>query len=251
MPNKSTKTYSIFGVPLQIHTYETAVDQAIDSLRSEKMTQLVTPNTEMLMRARRDKKLKEALQTAPISVLDGVGLVWAIKYLYNVRAARVTGVDLIERILASMNEQMKGSRVLFIGRSDGLDAKSAQKAARLLQTRYTDLSIKGISMSLDDISLNKINDHRPDFLIVGFGVPFEEIWLAEQSKNLPTVRLAIGAGASADFIAGVQKRAPVWVQNIGMEWLYRLIRRPKRLIRQLVLPYFMILVFFAKFRVKK
>lgn len=251
MPNKSTKTYSIFGVPLQIHTYETAVDQAIDSLRSEKMTQLVTPNTEMLMRARRDKKLKEALQTAPISVLDGVGLVWAIKYLYNVRAARVTGVDLIERILASMNEQMKGSRVLFIGRSDGLDAKSAQKAAHLLQARYADLSIKGISMSLDDISLNNINDHHPDFLIVGFGVPFEEIWLAEQSKNLSTVRLAIGAGASADFIAGVQKRAPVWVQNIGMEWLYRLIRRPKRLVRQLALPYFVILVFFAKFRTKK
>lgn len=252
MSNKSIdKIYQIFDVPLQIHSYETAVEQAIGALKGKETIQLVTPNTEMIMRARRDDKLKRALQTAPISVLDGVGLVWAIKFLYNVRAERVTGVDLIERILVRMNETMPASRVLFVGRVDGLDPHSAQKAARLLQARYPRITIEGISMSLDNISIDKITKARADFLIVGWGVPFEEIWIAQNLAELSGVKLAIGAGASADFIAGVQKRAPAWVQNIGLEWLYRLVHRPKRLLRQLVLPYFVILVVFAKIRIKK
>ncbi|MCC7289341.1 WecB/TagA/CpsF family glycosyltransferase [bacterium] len=248
-PNKPS--YKVLGVPLQLHSMRSAVDEALHALRGSSCTQLITPNTEMVMQSRRNSALRAALRSAYISVVDGVGLVWSLRFLYGARTERVTGVDLVQEIIAQMNSQLPGGRVLFLGRADGLDPKSAQKAAAKLQATYKKLHIVGESIAHQTAAPEIVHKFKPDLLVVCFGVPAEEVWINQYREQLTGVKLAIGAGGTADFIAGVQKRAPRIWQKLGLEWLYRLIRQPKRIVRQLAIPYFMWLVVLSKFRQQK
>jgi N-acetylglucosaminyldiphosphoundecaprenol N-acetyl-beta-D-mannosaminyltransferase len=131
-----------------------------------------------------------------------------------------------------------GWRLYLLGGALGV----ADRAAAILQARYPGLVVAGAfpgSPAPDEENdiVERIRAARPDMLFVAFGAPAQDLWIARNQPRLQ-VPVAMGVGGSLDFVAGVTRRAPEWVQRIGLEWLYRLIREPWRWRRQLELPRF-------------
>ncbi|MBI5021922.1 MAG: WecB/TagA/CpsF family glycosyltransferase [Ignavibacteriales bacterium] len=206
--------------------------------------QIVTVNPEFVMKAQKNILFRNILNEAKLSLPDGIGIVLASKLLGKQIPERVTGVDTVERIseLARDNDW----RIFFLGAADGV----AEQAANILRTKYPGIKIVGTfsgspRIEDEDDICSKITDAKPHILLVAYGAPNQDIWIARNQKKLQ-VPIAIGIGGTFDFIAGVSPRAPLLMQKVGMEWLYRLIREPWRWKRMLALPHFAALVLYTR-----
>jgi N-acetylglucosaminyldiphosphoundecaprenol N-acetyl-beta-D-mannosaminyltransferase len=195
---------------------------------------IVGPNAQLVTLAARDRRFAEALRAADLSVPDGISVVLAARLLERPIPERVTGGDLMERLCAESARH--GFSVFFLG---GLPEAAAMAAAKF-RRRYPTLRIAGTYCpprgferdSMESAHIRRlIKDAAPDLLCVAFGAPKQEIWMHENCPSLP-IGAAIAVGAALDTQAGLRKRAPRWTHAIGMEWLYRLTREPKRLWRR-------------------
>jgi N-acetylglucosaminyldiphosphoundecaprenol N-acetyl-beta-D-mannosaminyltransferase len=171
-----------------------------------------------------------------VCIPDGIGLLWAARWLGHPLRERVAGSTLTVRI--AERAAQKAWRVYFLGAAPGV----ADRAAAILQARYPGLVVAGVFAGSplpdeQDAIVERVAPAQPDVLLVAYGAPTQDVWIARNQPRLH-VPVAMGVGGSLDFIAGVAKRAPGWVQRIGLEWLYRLIREPWRWRRQLALPQF-------------
>jgi N-acetylglucosaminyldiphosphoundecaprenol N-acetyl-beta-D-mannosaminyltransferase len=183
--------------------------------------------------------LRVLLNSADLSVADGVGLILAARWLGRPVPERVTGSDGIYRLSAHCARQ--GYKPFFLGAAPGV----AQAVAEQLTTEYPGLQVAGThsgSPRAEDEGAiaARVRDASPDILFVAYGVPAEEMWIA-RNRGLLGVPVMIGVGGAFDFVAGITQRAPVWVRRLGLEWLYRLLREPWRWRRQLALPRFLVL----------
>ena len=206
----------------------------------------VTANTEMVMTARHDPELARLLAGAALVVADGVGVVWASRYLRRPLPARVPGIELAEALLAEAARRRW--RVYLLGGRPG----TAEHAAARLRTSYTGLDIAGcahgyFSPADEPRVLESIRTAAPALLLAGLGTPRQERWLARHLAALG-VPAGIGIGGSLDVWAGRAQRAPRSMQTFGLEWLYRLAREPRRLRRQLTIPHFMALIIIKRAR---
>ena len=200
----------------------------------------VTANTEIVMTARRAADLAAVLAGAALVVADGVGVVWASRCLGRPLPARVPGIELAERVLAEAAR--RGWPVYLLGGRPG----AAEQAAARLQERYPGLRIAGCGHGYfgpeqEARVVEAIRAAGPALLFAGLGMPRQERWLARQLAALG-VPVAMGIGGSLDVWAGHAHRAPRAMQTLGLEWLYRLAREPRRLGRQLAIPHFMALI---------
>jgi len=251
----------ILGVGITSATMGEVLEYIIKGLeKNKKKYFIVTPNPEILTLANNDFSYRNILNRAKIALSDGVGVIMAGKILGRSFKARVTGVDLLEKLCQRAAE--KPITVGFLGAKD----KIAEKAAECLQKKYPGLKsvFAGERWPGDEIQLNKrfkiydlrfkkkrekfinhksyiINHPAIDILFVAFGAPKQEIWISENLDKLP-VRVAIGVGGAFDYISGKVVRAPLIIRRLGFEWLFRLIIEPWRIKRQLELLEFMWLV---------
>ena len=206
--------------------------------------QICTVNPEFVMGAQRDEIFRNVINQAALCIPDGIGLLWAARRLGHPLRERVAGSTLVGQI--AERAAQKGWRLYLLGAAPGV----AEQAASILQRRYPGLNIVGTfpgspSPDDEDAIVERIRAARPDVLFVAFGAPTQDVWIARNQLRLQ-VPVAMGVGGSLDFVAGAAKRAPRWVQRIGLEWLYRLIREPWRWRRQLALPRFVWQVLRAK-----
>ena len=234
-------TRRILGIRVDDVDQEKVLKAAEDAIRSGVPHQIVTINTEMLMKARLDQELNACIESAYLVAPDGVGLLLAGKLLRQPLKQRVAGSDLVPRLcqLAASS----GFRPFFLGAGPDIAMRAAQKLA----LQYTGLLIAGVHSGSpqpqdQEEIVRLVHAASPDILFVAYGVPAEEKWIAGNLKQL-AVPLAIGVGGSFDFIAGIVPRAPRRMQQLGLEWLYRLYRQPWRWRRMLALPHFLLLVF--------
>ncbi len=199
-----------------------------------------TANPEMLWAAQRDARLCRALNAADLLVADGVGVVVASRILGSALSGRLPGVDLLGGLLGGAAES--GFHPYFLGaRPSTVRCLSARLALDYPQLEpagfhhgYFDLDDdNAVGQILQDISSSGANS-----LVVGMGVPRDQYFINEHRASLGQLRLALGVGGSLDVLSGRVKRAPVWVQQAGLEWLYRLATNPGRIHRQLSLPLF-------------
>ena len=176
---------------------------------------ITTPNPEMIVAAQKDPAFKRILNAADLAIPDGAGL-----RLADPKLRRLSGADLMMALIK------KGYKTLLCGSKPGVAQKAAKK-----------LGVMGISQP----NLSKINKIKPDLLFVALGHGKQEKWIA---KNLPKlkVKVAMGVGGSLDYIAKPWLRAPLLIQTLGLEWLWRLILQPWRIKRQLSLLEFVYLV---------
>ncbi|MCL6561049.1 MAG: WecB/TagA/CpsF family glycosyltransferase [Firmicutes bacterium] len=223
--------------------------------------QVITLNPEMLYRAQQEPELLNLINGASLVTADGTGIVWAARMAGKPVPERVTGIDLMLRMVARSAKE--GWRIFLLGGAPGV----AKEAARRLQQRYPQLIVAGTyhgyfqesghtgleeKLSLapgaefkedtqDNLCeaqlINIIRRARPHLFFAGLGAPKQEKFIARNLK-LMQVPVAIGVGGSFDVIAGKVSRAPIWMQRLHIEWLGRLMREPWRWRRMMVLPRF-------------
>ena len=233
---------SILGVPVDAITYEVWLEVIGGWIKDgEGARHVCTVNPEFIMIAQRDAIFFNILNRAEYCLADGVGLLWASRQLGRPLPQRVTGSDGVPII--AEHAAARGWKIFFLGAAEGV----AARAAEILQGRYPGLIVAGVhsgspSEAEEDDIVARVNGSGADILFVAYGAPAQDKWIA---RNLPrlNVAMAMGVGGSLDFIAGVVPRAPQWMRDRGIEWLYRLIRQPWRLRRMLRLPRFVFAVF--------
>jgi len=221
----------ILGVKVDDLNRDRAVADIGDFLAEKRGHFLTTPNPEIILFARRHPEYRAILNKADLALPDGIGLLWAARFIGEKLTERVSGTDMIPEICRLARE--KGLKIALLG---GLDQPAIEKAAKAMrawgnEVVYADHGVpKGEwdNQASHDRIILELGDAKPDVLFVGFGHPKQERWIDEYRSRLPSVRLFIGCGGALDFIAGSARRAPAWMRRLGLEWLWRLFVEPKR-----------------------
>lgn len=217
----------IFDVKIDNVTFKEAVEKSSGFLCGDKSCFIVTPNPEIILRAKDDDEFKNILNCASLSISDGFGLVLISKFTKNRLKKRVSGADLFEALCFECSKNNKSVFLL------GGQADVAKKTAEKLQIKFPNLKIAGW---LDgDIDLENcwqtVSDAKPDALFVALGAPKQEKWIYENINKISGLKLAMGVGGTFDFISGKTMRAPKVLRDAGFEWLWRLMIQPRRIKR--------------------
>jgi N-acetylglucosaminyldiphosphoundecaprenol N-acetyl-beta-D-mannosaminyltransferase len=223
---------ALMGVAFDNLALKDAVSRIETMINSRRPHYVVTANVDFLAQARRDAELRRILLDAPLVLCDGTPLVWLSRLFGNRLPQRVAGADVVPELIRVAAKRRYG--VFFLGTTDEINAKAISK----LRLRFPDLQATHYSppfrpleqMNHAEIS-RRIRLAKPDLLLVAFGCPKAEKWIAMHYRQLG-VPVTIGVGATIDFLAGQVRRAPAWMQQGGLEWTYRLYQEPRRLFKR-------------------
>ena len=224
----------IFGVLFDNFTIPEAIQKAIESLDNNKPFVIATPNPEIVEVARKDAEYKTIINSSDIVTPDGIGIVYASKFLKGHIKERAAGFDIVCGIIGELNKRC-GSVFLF-GSKPGV----AEDAAKNLNAEYPDLKISGCRNGYfkDDADIiQEIQNASPDLLLVCLGAPKQEKWIYAHKDELD-VNVCMGVGGTMDVLAGTAERAPEFYIKHNIEWLYRLKKQPSRIGRMMDLPKF-------------
>jgi N-acetylglucosaminyldiphosphoundecaprenol N-acetyl-beta-D-mannosaminyltransferase len=216
----------ILGVAVDDLTEDEAIERVAGYVAAGGPHHVVTVNPEFVMEARHNQAFRRVLAAADMATPDGFGLLLVGRWRGTPFRSRVTGVAIVERIASAAAE--RGWSLFLLGAAPGV----AERAAAALQRANAGLRIAGCfagsPRTTDEAALRaRIAAARPDVLLVAYGHPAQDLWIA---RNQPLLRVpvALGVGGVFDYLAGVVPRAPAWLRRLGLEWLYRLIRQPRR-----------------------
>jgi N-acetylglucosaminyldiphosphoundecaprenol N-acetyl-beta-D-mannosaminyltransferase len=203
--------------------------EGIFSLSEEKQSSYVCVcNVHMLVEAQKDKDFNKLLNNADIVSPDGMPIAKLLSYKYQIKQDRVSGMDLLPILIAESANKNKS--VYLYGSTDDVLSRIANKA----QTEFPHLNIQyyappfiELSLKEDKNIVKEINSFKPDFVFVALGCPKQEKWIAANQGIINSCM--IGLGGAFEVYAGLRKRAPKWMYQNSLEWLYRLLLEPKRL----------------------
>lgn len=195
---------------------------------------ITNPNVDIVIRYHRDLEFARYYDEGALCVADGVPILWAAKFLGHPLKEKVSGSDLVPRICELADQ--KGFKLFFLGgRPGAADAAKAQLLETLSNLKIVGTYAPPFGFENDQQELKNIfkmiKDARPDILCVGLGAPKQERWIKKYHEELG-VPVSMGVGVTFEFIAGIVKRAPKWMQNVGLEWFWRLCMEPGRLWRR-------------------
>lgn len=190
-----------------------------EALLTPECTHIATINPEFFVEASSNKEFKASLQKTT-NIVDGVGIQHVLKLLYKKHISRITGVDIAEKLCDYASK--KDLSVFFLG-----GYQVADKVAQILKEKHPPLRIAG-TLDGDRDTFEEVLETNPDIILVAFGAPKQEEWIEKNKDRIPSLKIAVGVGGTFDFWAEKIKRAPKWMREIGLEWLYRLIKQPSR-----------------------
>lgn len=248
---------NILGVDIDNVTLKDAKNRVLDFIKADEgLKSIYTPNSEIVMEASKNEKFINVLNQGNLIIADGIGLVYASKIRKKPLEERVTGFDLSIEILDLADKN--GFKIYLLGCEEGV----ADRAKEEIEKSYPNAKVVGTHSGFfkgyhigyenheeENAIIDEINDSGADILFVGLGAPKQEFWI-EHNKERLNVKVAIGNGGTMNIIAGDAKRAPEFFQKAGLEWLYRLIKEPKRITRQIQLPIFLLTILANKDSVK-
>ena len=224
-----------------------AIDRLIES---GKKSYVVAINVDVVIKIEEDSYLKEIADNADIVLVDGKPLVWIANYYKRPVKEKVSGSDLVPLLCARAEE--KQYSIYIIGGKEGI----AEKAKKRLENLYPGIAIVAtysppFDFEKDEAELNKINRQitkvKPDIVIACFGCPKQEKWVYENYTKYDA-KVSICAGATVDFLAGNISRAPKWMSDNGLEWLYRFLQEPKRMFKRYFIDDVTILKLIRKYK---
>lgn len=233
---------NILGVNVDKVNYDEAVERIMKMLNEPGNHTVFTPNSEIILMAYKDENFCGILNSADLLTADGIGVVYASKILGNSVPERVAGFDVSCGVLDEISQS--GHRLYLFGGKPGV----AEMAAENLKQEYPLLNIVGMrdgyfTPEENDSIIDDINQSGADLVFVCLGAPKQENWIFENRSKL-NCHVMMGVGGTLDVLAGTAERAPeIWC-DLGFEWLYRLIKEPKRFFRMLALPKFALTVIF-------
>jgi N-acetylglucosaminyldiphosphoundecaprenol N-acetyl-beta-D-mannosaminyltransferase len=218
-------------------TTRQALQRIADLVNEGTPHHVVTVNPEFVMTAQRVPTFRDVINQANLRLPDGVGLLWAARRLGTPLQQRVAGSDMVP--LITQQAARLGHRLFLLGAAPGVAEKAATRLIELAPgVRIVGTYAGSPAPEEENEIIPLVRASKPDILFVAYGAPQQDFWIARNLSRLD-VSVAMGVGGAFDFLAGVTTRAPRWVQNLGFEWLHRLIKQPWRWRRQLDIPCFM------------
>ncbi len=220
-----------------------------ESLLDNRNCTIATLNPEILLTASNDQNFREVLNTQSIHTIDGFGLLWALKFKYGGKDTRMierlTGIDLMNNLLAKIGREKNADDTIFlIASSKGLStwkqtAKGIQSIFPRVKCLGKDILVQKQSDLAGDFdqkiiqeTVSAIDNSGARYVFCNFGAPNQEYFLDKlKNARLKKSCVYMGVGGSFDFITGNQMRSPLWMQENGLEWIYRLVRQPQRIKR--------------------
>jgi N-acetylglucosaminyldiphosphoundecaprenol N-acetyl-beta-D-mannosaminyltransferase len=234
------KVVNIAGINIDDITMEQAVDRIYQFIDTNENHSIYTPNAEIMMDGITNNNINRVLNTADMLVADGAGVVLASKILGKAVTQKVSGVDLVKKLLDSCSE--KPIKFFLFGGSPGI----AEKAHANIICDYPAAQVVGsrngyFTPDDEEEIIDQINKSGAEVLLVCLGAPKQELWI-NTNKDKLKVNACLGVGGTLDILAGNVKLAPDFFRNNGLEWLYRLYKEPRRFKRMLRLPKFILYV---------
>jgi N-acetylglucosaminyldiphosphoundecaprenol N-acetyl-beta-D-mannosaminyltransferase len=233
--SEQLRQFSILGQPVNLSS--NYFDWLVDRLEQKLNTHVITINAEMVMQAREDPELANILRQADLIAADGSGVTLALK-LHGIQQQRCAGIDLGAALLELAAARGEDCPVAFYGgRTEVLT-----KAVAYWQQRLPNLSIAlqydgYIDEAQQQLLLQELAQRQPKIILVALGIPRQEIWISQNRHRCPE-SIWVGVGGSFDVWSGAKNRAPHILQQLNLEWLYRLGQEPSRWRRMLALPQF-------------
>ena len=231
---------NILGIDVCITNYDQLFENIVSDIDKNKKAFVVAINPEKVLKARHDKQFKNILNSADYQIPDGIGIIWASKIKNGRINKRITGIDAM--IMLCDLSSKKGYRVFLYGAEENVIHQTEIN----LKKQYPNLQIVGTMNGYEKNNkkiIDSINKSKADIIFIGTGSPRQERWIYNNMNNT-CVKIFQGVGGSFDVISGKSKRASKLLQNMGLEWLYRLVKEPKRFFRQLKLIEYLFLCFF-------
>lgn len=229
---EAPQQFSVLGLP--IHLMDDYVGWLTSRLQTGIGTHVVTLNAEMTMLCESHEKLREIVRQADLTIPDGSGIVFYLR-LHGKKIRRIPGIELAESLLQTAGQK---ERVFFYGGAPGV----VEAAAEAIKQKYPGVNIVGTQNGfISGVEIEKLQENlkqlQPQLILVGLGVPRQELWIAENRSLCPQATW-IGVGGSLDVWSGIKSRAPAILANNHLEWLYRLYQEPWRWRRMIALPIF-------------
>lgn len=239
---QSGKYENVLGVQVSCLGYNELKQQVISDIKNDKKSAIVAINPEKILKARKDSELKELLNSSTYKIPDGIGVIYASKIKKGNIKARITGIDSMEMICGLSEE--KSYRIFMYGAKE----ETISLAKKKLEEKFPKINIVGTINGYEKNNkkiIKTINDSKAQIVFVALGSPKQEYWIRD-NKDKVCANIFQGVGGSFDVFSGNIKRAPKLMQKLGLEWLYRLLREPKRIFRQVKLLKFIWLVIIGK-----
>lgn len=239
---------NIHGVMIDNVTMAEALESVLTMLDETGSHKIYTPNSEIIMQATRDAELKTILNQADLLIADGAGVVLASKILKKRLKEKVSGVDLVKQLLINTNK--RPASFYIFGGKPGV----AELASINIVSEYPHANIVGFRNGYfndedEEGIINDINRSKPEIVLVGLGAPKQEKWIHQYAQVL-NCKVLMGIGGCIDVFAGTASLAPEFIRKAGFEWLFRLIREPRRYKRMMDLPRFVMLSIKRRFKGK-
>jgi N-acetylglucosaminyldiphosphoundecaprenol N-acetyl-beta-D-mannosaminyltransferase len=212
-------------------TFDEAIKAINAMIKKKSQSYVVTPNVDHIIKLQTNQRFRQIYDKANLILADGKPLLWASVYLGTPLKEKISGSDLVPR-LCKLAADMR-YKVFFLGGRP----RAALIAADVIKRLHPCIEISGTycpafgfenDLKENTYIVNMIRKVSPDILFVGLGAPKQEEWIFRY-KEYCEVPVSIGVGATFEFISGLVKRAPVWMQRVGLEWFWRLISEPRRL----------------------
>jgi N-acetylglucosaminyldiphosphoundecaprenol N-acetyl-beta-D-mannosaminyltransferase len=230
--SRDLSLFSCFGLRIEGYSFGLILERILEAFEQKEQMFVVTANAEILLETRKNQTYREIVRSADIRMVDSFSLA-CLGRLKGAQPTRLPGIDLAEQLLKEAEE--RDWRVAFLGGDPG----NVEKALESVRLRYPRLAVfgeRGGSVSCEGIddaqgedTAFRLTQFAPDLLFVGFGFPRQEAWIHRHLQEFPSVRVAIGVGGTIDYWSGIKKRAPRWMQRIGLEWAWRLGKEPWRI----------------------
>lgn len=229
------KQFSVFKLP--VHLLNDYTTWLMERLQQKIGTHVVTLNAEMVMLAESNAALATAIREADLVIPDGAGIIFYLR-LRGQKQKRCPGIELAESLLKQAGYLGESCPICFYGGAPGVTEKAAQIWRQKVPGLLAIANHGYLSPEQQEEWHNTLKEKQPRLILVGLGVPRQEFWIREHRYLCPEA-IWIGVGGSFDIWAGVKLRAPAWLKDNNLEWLYRLYKEPWRWRRMLALPQFM------------
>ncbi len=225
----SHPTINILGNPVTALSFEAQIKKILEWASSYQSKVVCVANVHMLMEAHWNAEFSSVLKNADIVTPDGMPLVWMMKLMGVREQNRVAGMDILLALCKSAPEQ--NISIFFLGSETTILQKMRSKLERefprLEIADMVSLPFRTLTAAEDEAIVKRINQSQANLVLVSLGCPKQEYWMHNHQNKVQAVM--IGLGGVFPVLAGVHKRAPSWIQNLGLEWLYRLVQEPRRL----------------------
>jgi N-acetylglucosaminyldiphosphoundecaprenol N-acetyl-beta-D-mannosaminyltransferase len=230
---------------IDVLTFAEALQRIAELVRAGRGGGVYTPNVDHIVTLDRNPKFRDVYSRAALSLADGVPVIWASRLLRPVLPEKISGSDIVLPVAKLAGRE--GWRVYLLGGTSGAAKLAAERLRAECGTNVvgTDDSIIRIGDRSEEQQaiVRRIREARPDIVLVGLGAPKQEFWIDEHAGDLGSA-VALGIGATIDFVAGTMRRSPAWMSRVGLEWAYRLGQEPKLLWRRYLIedPKFLAIV---------